>query len=513
MYYIGLDIGTSSVKALLVSADGEVVVSATPEYSFQTPKPLWAETDPEAWWDATCKAIRSLLGEVKASEIAAVGLTGQMHGMVALDSEGKVLRPCIMWNDQRSFRECEEITRMVGESEILRITGNPVLAGFTAPKVLWVKNNEPEVYSKIDKIVLPKDYVRYKLSSEFFTDVSDASGTSLLDVGNRKWSTEMLDALGWPTQWMPEVTESTEATAKVSEEASSLTGLAAGTPIIAGGGDQAAQAVGCGIVREGMVSATLGTSGVVFAQSDEYRVEPEGKLHAFCHAVPGKWHLMGVMLSAAGSFQWYKNQLGAEEQKSEDAGGPNAYDSLTAGAETVPPGSEGLIFLPYLSGERTPHPDPHARGCFIGLSVRHEKRHLTRSVLEGVSFGLNDSLELMRNLGSILRKSFFRVGAPGPPFGSKCWPTSLPRDARWSTHWKARPMARLFSQQSEAEHLPRSRKPVTNGLCRPKRSSRVTRVRPMRNFIRFTVPFIRSCKIPFVPWPTTRLSEMVGSSL
>ena len=399
MYYVGLDIGTSSVKALRVSEEGEVVGSATPEYPFQTPKPLWAETDPEVWWEATCKAIRSLLGEVKGSEIAAVGLTGQMHGMVALDAKGGVLRPCIMWNDQRSYRECEEITRIAGETEILRITGNPVLAGFTAPKVLWVKNNEPEVFSSIDKVVLPKDYVRYKLSGEFFTDVSDASGTSLLDVGNRKWSTEMLDALGWPAQWMPEVTESTEVTAKVSAEASESTGLPVGTPIVAGGGDQAAQAVGCGIVREGMVSATLGTSGVVFAQSDEYRVEPDGKLHAFCHAVPGKWHLMGVMLSAAGSFQWYKNQLGKEEQKTEDEGGANAYDSLTALAQTVSPGSEGLIFLPYLSGERTPHPDPHARGCFIGLSVRHEKRHLTRAVLEGVSFGLNDSLELMRDLG------------------------------------------------------------------------------------------------------------------
>jgi xylulokinase len=399
MYYIGLDVGTSSIKALLVSKTGEVVRSATPEYPFQTPKPMWAETDPDVWWEATQRAIRSLLDEVNPNEIAAVGLTGQMHGMVALDGKGKILRPCIMWNDQRSYVECDEITRMVGESEVLRITGNPVLAGFTAPKILWVKKNEPEVFSAIDKIVLPKDYVRYKLSSEFFTDVSDASGTSLLDVGNRKWSTEMFDALGWSSNWMPEVTESTEATAKVSAEASEATGLPVGTPIIAGGGDQAAQAVGCGIVREGLVSATLGTSGVVFAQSDEYRVEPEGKLHAFCHAVPGKWHLMGVMLSAAGSFQWYKNQLGAEEQKIEDGGGPNAYDSLTASAETVPPGSEGLIFLPYLSGERTPHPDPHARGCFIGLSVRHEKRHLTRSVLEGVSFGLNDSLELMRDLG------------------------------------------------------------------------------------------------------------------
>ena len=399
MYYVGLDIGTSSVKALLVSEDGEVARSATPEYPFQTPRPMWAETDPEVWWKATRDAVRSLLEGIEPGEIAAVGLTGQMHGMVALDGKGEVLRPCIMWNDQRSFGECEEITRMVGESEVLRITGNPVLAGFTAPKILWLKKNEPELFSSIDKVVLPKDFIRWRLTAEFFTDVSDASGTSLLDVGARKWSQEMLDALEWPLRWLPEVTESTEATAKVSQAASESTGLPVGTPVIAGGGDQAAQAVGCGIVREGMVSATLGTSGVVFAQSDEYRVEPQGKLHAFCHAVPGKWHLMGVMLSAAGSFQWYKNQLGREEQAIEDNGGENAYDLLTAPAQDVPPGSEGLVFLPYLSGERTPHPDPHARGCFVGLSVRHEKRHLTRSVLEGVSFGLNDSLELMRGLG------------------------------------------------------------------------------------------------------------------
>ena len=289
MYYIGLDVGTSSVKALLVSEDGEVIRSATPEYPFETPKALWAETHPDVWWDATCEAIRNLINGIDASEVRAVGLTGQMHGMVALDGKGRVLRPCIMWNDQRSFAECDEITREVGEAEVLRITGNPILAGFTAPKVLWVKNNEPEVFSQIDKILLPKDYIRYKLSSEFFSDVSDASGTSLLDVGKRRWSSEMLDSLGWSHSWMPEVTESTEATSKVSQEASDLTGLSHGTPIIAGGGDQAAQAVGCGIVREGMVSATLGTSGVVFAQSDEYRVEPEGKLHAFCHAVPDKW--------------------------------------------------------------------------------------------------------------------------------------------------------------------------------------------------------------------------------
>ena len=281
MYYVGLDIGTSSVKALLVSEDGKVARSATPEYPFQTPRPMWAETDPEVWWEATRDAVRSLLEGIDPGEIAAVGLTGQMHGMVALDGRGEVLRPCIMWNDQRSFGECEEITRTVGESEVLRITGNPVLAGFTAPKILWLKKNEPELFSSIDKVVPPKDFIRWRLTSEFFTDVSDASGTSLLDVGARKWSQEMLDALEWPLSWLPEVTESTEATAKVSQAASESTGLPVGTPVIAGGGDQAAQAVGCGIVREGMVSATLGTSGVVFAQSDEYRVEPQGKLHAF----------------------------------------------------------------------------------------------------------------------------------------------------------------------------------------------------------------------------------------
>jgi xylulokinase len=247
--------------------------------------------------------------------------------------------------------------------------------------------------------LLPKDFIRYRLTGEFFSDVSDASGTSMLNVGERKWSDEILSAMGWSRAWLPEVTESTIASARISGEASRLTGLAVGTPVIAGGGDQAAQAVGCGIVEEGMVSATLGTSGVVFAQSDQYRVEPDGKLHAFCHAVPGKWHLMGVMLSAAGSFQWYKNHLGVEEQKREELGEGNAYDLLTQGAASVEPGCEGLVFLPYLSGERTPHPDPHARGAFVGLTLRHGKAHLSRAVLEGVSFGLKDSLSLMQALG------------------------------------------------------------------------------------------------------------------
>ena len=399
MNTIGLDIGTSSVKALLVSASGEVLKVSAPEYPFQTPKPLWSETDPTVWWNATQEAIRQLLDGQEAKNVGGIGLTGQMHGMVALDASGEVLRPCIMWNDQRSFAECEEMTSLIGKEQVLKITGNPILAGFTAPKILWVQKNEPDVFSSIDKILLPKDFIRYKLSGEFFSDVSDASGMSLLNVGNREWSSDILDVLGWKREWLPEVTESTEVSAKLSSTAADLTGLPAGIPIVAGGGDCAAQAVGSSIVEEGKVSVTLGTSGVVFAQSDEYRVEPQGKLHSFCHAVPGKWHMMGVMLSAAGSFQWFKNKFGAEESRIEEAGGLNAYDNLTNQAAETEPGSEGCVFLPYLSGERTPHPDPHARGAFIGLSLRHGMGHMARAVLEGVSFGLNDSLSLMRNLG------------------------------------------------------------------------------------------------------------------
>ena len=399
MNFIGIDVGTSSVKALLVDESGVVIKKATPEYDFSTPKSLWAEANPSDWWEATQNAIKTLLGNMDSSQIGGIGLTGQMHGMVALDEGGNVLRPCIMWNDQRSHVECKEITNRIGREKILEITGNPVLPGFTAPKILWTQKNEPEVFSAIKKILLPKDYIRFKLTGEFFSDVSDASGTSLLDIEKRSWAKEIFQAMEWPLSWMPEVTESTEPSSKISQEAAQLTGLQAGTPVVAGGGDCAAQAVGSGIVEEGKISVTLGTSGVVFAQSDSYKVEPNGKLHAFCHAVPGKWHLMGVMLSAAGSFQWYKNEFGQDEQIIEDEGGPNAYELLTDGASEIKAGSEGLFFLPYLSGERTPHPDPYAKGCFIGMSLRHTKKHLTRSVLEGVSYGLNDSLSLMKGLG------------------------------------------------------------------------------------------------------------------
>jgi xylulokinase len=400
-YLLGIDVGTSSMKTLLIDEEGNVVGSATELYPFETPKPLWSEQDPSHWWKATCQSIKRVLEDnwVDAKDVAALGLTGQMHGLVLLDKDNQVTRPCILWNDQRTAKQCADITAKVGADRVLELTGNPVLPGFTAPKIAWVQENEPEIFAKAERFLLPKDYVRFLLSGEFFSDVSDASGTSLLNVGKRKWSEEMCDALGIKKSFLPEVTESTVASTHISAEAAAATGLLEGTPIAAGAGDQAAQAVGSGIVREGIVSATLGTSGVVFAQSDEYRVEPNGLLHAFCHAVPGKWHLMGVMLSAAGSFDWYKSTLGDLESAEAAATGRDVFEMLTLQAKGAPAGCEGLLFLPYLSGERTPHPDPHARGTFFGMTLRHGKSHMTRSVLEGITYGMNDSLQLMRDLG------------------------------------------------------------------------------------------------------------------
>lgn len=416
---MGIDIGTTGAKALLVNEKGELLASATTEYPMFTPHPLWAEQNPEDWWTATAKSIRRVLEDasVAPADVAGIGLTGQMHGLVLLDAGGRVLRPCIMWNDQRTAAQCAAITEMVGAKRVLQLTGNPVLPGFTAPKIVWVREHEPEVYRRVAKVLLPKDYVRYRLTGEFFGEVSDASGTSLFDVGRRAWSDDMLRALELPREWLPEVTESPVASARVSGPAANETGLRAGTPIVGGGGDQAAQAVGTGIITQGVVSATIGTSGVVFAASDTYRVEPQGRLHAFCHAVPGMWHLMGVMLSAAGSFRWYRDTLAAPEVDEARRTGRDAYDILTEAAAQVAPGCEGLLFLPYLTGERTPYPDPNARGVFFGLTLRHTKAHMTRSVLEGVSYGLRDSLELMRDLGLQIQQ----VRASGGGARSALW--------------------------------------------------------------------------------------------
>ncbi len=418
-YLLGIDVGTTGSKALLVDADGVVKASTTTEYPMFTPQPLWAEQNPTDWWDATVTSIRRVLAEggVQPNRVAGVGLTGQMHGLVLLDGSGEVLRPCIMWNDQRTAAQCAAITQKVGAENVLRLTGNLVLPGFTAPKIAWVREHEPEVYARVAKVLLPKDYARYRLTGSFFGEVSDASGTLLFDVGQRQWSEEMLEALEIPRQWLPEVTESPVVSARVSARAAEETGLLEGTPVAGGGGDQAAQAVGTGIVAEGVVSATLGTSGVVFAASETYRVEPEGRLHAFCHAVPGTWHLMGVMLSAAGSFRWYRDTLGDMECAQAKESGRDPYDLLTEAAAEVPPGCEGLLFLPYLTGERTPYPDPNARGVFFGLTLRHSKAHLTRAVLEGVTYGLLDSLELMRGLGLAIEQ----VRASGGGTRSLLW--------------------------------------------------------------------------------------------
>lgn len=399
-YLLGIDVSTTATKALVIDERGTVVATASDEYEFVTPRPLWAEQDPADWWRACVNVVRAVLEKIPASEIAGIGLTGQMHGLVMLDAEGNVLRPCIMWNDQRTAKQCAEITERVGGTKnLLHLIGNPVLPGFTAPKILWVRENEPQVYARVWHVLLPKDYLRYKLTGAFATEVSDASGMALLDVANRGWSDELLKAIGVPRAWLPDVYESPVVSAKISASAAKETGLLKGTPVVGGGGDQAAQAVGTGIVQEGIVSATLGTSGVVFASSDSYRLEPNGLLHAFCHAVPGKWHLMGVMLSAAGSFRWYRDALGGEERQIARSEERDVYEVLTAEAEAAEAGCEGLLFLPYLTGERTPYPDPHARGAFFGITLRHGKEHFTRAVLEGVSYGLRDSLELMRALG------------------------------------------------------------------------------------------------------------------
>jgi len=402
MYLLGIDTSTTATKALLIDEAGQVLAVASHEYPYDTPQVGWTEQSAALFWDATLKSIRAVLAQAGAAgkDVAAVGLAGQMHGLTLLDAQGELVRPVILWNDQRTAAQCADITARVGRERVIQLTGNPVLTGFTAPKLEWVKQNEPENFARAAKALLPKDYVRYKLSGEFFSDVSDASGTSLFDVGARAWSEEMLAALDVPRAWMPEVTESPIVSTKVNSEAAQLTGLLAGTPIVAGGGDQAAGAVGMGIVREGVVSLSLGTSGVVFAASTHYQPEAQGRLHAFCHAVPGQWHWMGVMLSAAGSFRWWRDTLaGLGQLMSEAPQLEISYERLTELAATIPAGSEGLQFLPYLTGERTPHPDPRARGVFVGLSVRHTLAHLTRAVLEGVNYGLRDSLELMRGLG------------------------------------------------------------------------------------------------------------------
>jgi xylulokinase len=412
-YFLGIDLGTSAVKCILVDENGAVKGSHSVEYPLLQPHPGWAEQQPEDWWNGTVEGVKGLLAKtgVAGSEVIGIGLSGQMHGSVFLDRERNVVRPALLWCDQRTGEQCDWIEQTIGRERLGQLTGNRALTGFTAPKAVWLKEREPVNFARTAHLLLPKDYVRLQLTDEFGMDMADASGTLLLDVAGRRWSEEVVKALGIPMEWLPPLFESNDIAGRLTAEAAALTGLAPGTPVVAGGGDQACGAVGVGVVKSGIASVALGTSGVVFVHDDAYSPDPECRLHAFCHGVPGKWHRMGVMLAAGGSFQWWKNQFGFEEKELAARDGRDVYEYLTELAAEAPLGSEGLLFLPYLTGERTPHPDPKARGGFIGLNLRHTKAHLTRAVLEGITFGLRDSLELMKESGVEIRE--LRVNGGG----------------------------------------------------------------------------------------------------
>lgn len=411
---LGIDIGTSGTKTLAIDEKGTILASASAEYPCSHPRPGWSEQDPHLWWDATIKTVGQVLasGKFKVADVAGVGLSGQMHGSVFLDADGKVIRPALLWNDQRTAAECAEIEQRAGGREALvRMVANPALTGFTAPKLLWVRKHEPGAWDMVRQVLLPKDYIRYRLTGSYATEVSDASGTLMLDVANRRWSKELLGKLDLDPAILPACHESPEVSAQVSAAGAAATGLAKGTPVVGGGGDQPAGAVGNGIVRSGVVSATMGTSGVVFAHADQLGFDPLGRLQRGCHAVPGAWHVMGVVLSAGGSFQWFRNELGKAEVALAREKGIDPYFLLTDEAAIVGPGAEGLFFLPYLTGERTPHFDPDAKGGWIGLTVRHGRAHLIRSVLEGATYAMRDSLELIREMGVTIEQ--IRVSGGG----------------------------------------------------------------------------------------------------
>ncbi len=400
-YMMGIDVGTTGTRAVIVRPDGYVVGAATGDHQpMRMAKPGWAEQDPEDWWQATLVAIRAALEltNVKGSEIAAVGFSGQMHGVVLLDKARSVLRPSLIWCDQRSQAQCDWITQKVGAAQLIQYVSNPALTGFSAPKILWVRDNEPKVYERTAHFLLPKDFVRYRLTGEFATDVSDASGTLLFDVTNRRWSREMLSALGIDSQILPKAFESPEITGEISREVAVLTGLSAGTPVVAGAGDQAASAVGNGIVLPGLTSATLGTSGVIFTYTAAPKLDPRGRIHTFCHAVPGKWHVMGVTQGAGLSLRWFRDNFGQAETWYARQADVDPYELIIREAEKIRPGSDGLLWLPYLMGERTPHLDSQARGMWFGMTAAHTRAHLIRSILEGVAFSLRDSLQIFQEL-------------------------------------------------------------------------------------------------------------------
>src|SRR6184192_2332081 len=396
MRFLGIDVGTGGTRALLIDAEGRVTASATVEHvPFASPQTGWAEQDPRDWWRAATLAIRDVISknDIRPEEISAIGFSGQMHGAVLLDQHDEVLRPSIIWCDQRTSAQCAAITEKIGATRLIELTCNPALTGFTLPKMLWVRELEPELWRQVRSVLLPKDYVRLRLTGDKATDVADASGTLLFDVAGRKWSQAMLGATEINEAWLPRVCESPEVTGVVSSAGAEATGLRAGTPVVAGGGDQAAGAVGMGIVRPGTVSATIGTSGVVFAVTDRPALDSRGRVHTFCHAIPGRWHVMGVTQAAGLSLRWFRDTFTINS-----TGAVTSYDHLTAEAAKIPPGSYGLLWTPYLMGERTPHLDGSARGALVGLTASHTRGHIVRAILEGVAFSLRDTFTLFQEM-------------------------------------------------------------------------------------------------------------------
>src|SRR6201993_4785270 len=401
MGYLGIDVGTGGTRALVIDAQGSVVASASAEHqNFASPKPGWAEQDPRDWWQACGAAVRKALqtSGLHAEDIACVGFSGQMHGAVLLDSADEVVRPAIIWCDQRSEAQCRELEEMFGRDALIRLTCNPPLTNFTLTKFLWVRENEPQAWARVAHVMLPKDYVRFRLTGERAIDMADASGTLLLDVANRRWSKEVLAKTGIDSKLLPALFESPEICGKVSATGAEATGLRAGTPVVAGAGDQAAGAVGVGIARVGAVSATIGTSGVVFASTDRPAMDPAGRLHTFCHAIPGRWHVMGVTQAAGLSLRWYRDNFGAAspgvQKEAQKKDGRDPYDVFAEEAAAAPAGSEGAFWVPYLMGERTPHLDPNARAALVGLTASHTRGHVIRSIMEGVAFSLKDTFTI-----------------------------------------------------------------------------------------------------------------------
>lgn len=402
MKFLGIDVGTGGSRAVLIDETGEISASETVEHiPFATPEIGWAEQNPEDWWRASSKAIQKVLQNESAENIAAIGLSGQMHGAVLLDENNKVLRPALIWCDQRTQKQCDELTEKIGKQKLIELVSNPALTNFTLPKMLWVRENEPEIWEKVKTVMLPKDYVRFRLTGEKATDVADGSGTLLLDVQNRKWSDELLELIETDKSILPKLYESQEVSGEVSPKCAEETGLKIGTPVVAGAGDNAAGAIGMGLAKAGAVGVTIGTSGVVFAVTENPKIDLQGRIHTLCHAIPETWHVTGVTQAAGLSFKWFRENFAKGE----------SFDELVENASSIPAGSEGILWTPYLMGERTPHIDPDAKATLTGLSAKHTKAHVVRAILEGVAFSLRDSLEIYKSLDIPLES--IRLGGGG----------------------------------------------------------------------------------------------------